>query len=159
MIQEKKAPLARAPIEPVLAPRRVYLLDDSRVTRAVLRRVILGAGGFDVVGESDEVGFALQDAPRHAPDVVVYDPFLDGNEGVHGLMRLGLRLPRTSIVVATADEERAVNELRIGGSIRALVSKDGDPAEFVRALRAAGDGAWFMCPRLAGRQRGRCCVL
>ncbi|MBI5362946.1 MAG: response regulator transcription factor [Planctomycetes bacterium] len=158
MIQEKKGPL-RATIEAPLVPRRVYLLDDSRVTRAALRRVIHEAGGFDVVGESDEVAFALKDAPHRAPDVIVFDPFLDGNEGVHGLMRLGLRLPRSSIVVATADEERAVSELRIGGSIRALVSKDGDPAEFVRALRAAGDGAWFMCPRLVGRQRGRCCVL
>lgn len=135
------------------------------MARAALRHMIQGAGGFDVVGEGSELDFALRDAPERAPDVIVLDPFhgrpsrfggLGGafdDEGAPSLERLSSMLPHSWLVVATSDEDRALSELQLGDPLRALVSKSGDPEEVVRALRAASDGAWFVCPRFAGRFR------
>lgn len=122
------------------------------MVRAALRRVIRSAGGFEVVGEGAAFELALEDAPRLGPDIIVFDPFYDGEAGIRGLARLSLHLPSSSILVATADEERAGSELQVGGNLRALVSKDGEPDDLVRGLRAACDGAWFVCPRIARRK-------
>lgn len=151
MIQAGRRQAFPATFEGERRVHRVYLFEACRMVRAALRRVIRDAGGFDVVGEGAALELALEDAPRLAPDIIVFDPFDDRDIGVGGLARLSMHLPSSSILVATAEEERAVNELRVGGSIRALVSKDGESADLVRGLRAAGDGAWFVCPRIARR--------
>lgn len=162
MVRSSPSSLLRTVLGTKGPPRRVYLLDESRMARAALRRMIQGAGGFDVVGEGARLEYALHDAPELEPDLIVLDPFhgiephtnaSQDDEGAPGLERLGALLPSSWLVVATSDEDRALNELQLGDPLRALVSKSGDPQEVVRALRAASDGAWFVCPRFAGRFR------
>jgi len=105
---------------------RVVLADDSQTVRAVLRRLLEGAG-FDVVGTAADGEEAVRLVLETAPDVVVLDldmPVLDGAEATRTLME---RDPRPIVILTSR----------------------ADPEEFRQAAGALAAGALEVVPKPA----------
>ena len=114
------------------APQRVLLLDDDRFMLAVLRDMLEGFGPFDVHAELDARS-ALEELPRHAPDLVICDlamPDMDGIEFLQAAAGLGFS-GRVILVSALADGLRdAATELaralglQVAGTFRKPVAAE-----------------------------------
>ncbi len=105
---------------------RVVLADDSQTVRAVLRRLLEGAG-FEVVGMAADGEEAVRVVLETAPDVVVLDldmPVLDGAEATRILME---RDPRPIVILTSR----------------------ADPEEFRQAAGALAAGALEIVPKPA----------
>lgn len=81
---------------------RVYLCDDERDYRVLLKAVLNAAEGMEVVGEGGDSGFCLADAVKHQPDVLLLDINMPGAQGIDALPQLLEALPNTAIIMLTS---------------------------------------------------------
>lgn len=127
----------------------VLLVDDHRLVRAGLRAIIEAAGDLTVVGEAAD-GRDLVDVVRDLePDVVLMDlsmPHVDGVEATAALREAGVDAP-VVVLTSFAESERVTAALSAGAV--GYLLKDSEPADVVRAIRAAADGQAPIDPRVA----------
>ncbi len=94
---------------------RVLVVDDSATVRAVMRRVLAGAGGLEVVGEAADGRQAVDLTLRLRPDVVVMDIDMPVMDGFAATERIMASCP-TPIVVVTSRVQRD----QVGTAFRAI---------------------------------------
>ena len=78
---------------------RVYLCDDQREYRAILRAVLTTQEGLDVVGEGGDGGFCAEDAAATQPDVVLLDVNMPGVNGLDAIHTLREEVPEAKIIM------------------------------------------------------------
>jgi two-component system, LytTR family, response regulator len=86
-------------------PLRVLIVDDEALSRARTRRLVEELGGAVIVGEAASVDEAERIARQAAPDVVLLDIQMPGEDGFALLPRLAMR---PAIVFVTAFDHYAV---------------------------------------------------
>jgi len=80
-------------------PLRTLIVDDEPLARARTRRLLGEIGGATIVGEAGSVEEAARVAAETAPDLVLLDIQMPGEEGFALLPRLA---PGTAVVFVTA---------------------------------------------------------
>ena len=118
---------------------RILIVDDHPLTRDALSS-LLGAGGFDVVGEAADGAAALELAHSLQPDLVLLDLSMPGLDGLSALPRLRAAAPGCEVVVLTASgtEENLLAAIR-GGAAGYLL-KSEPPERIVAFLRGVANG-------------------
>jgi two-component system LytT family response regulator len=86
-------------------PLRVLIVDDEPLARARARRMLAEVGGVEVAGEAGSVPEARDAVAALAPDVVLLDVQMPGEDGFALLEGLE---PRPAIIFATAFDHYAV---------------------------------------------------
>ena len=111
-------------------PVRVLIVDDSATVRAVVRRVLGHAAGFEIVGDASDGEAAVAAVLEEQPDVVLMDvemPRLDGFAATERIMAL----QPTPIVVLTSranrDHVHTAFEAMSRGAVE-MLAKPEDPA-------------------------------
>jgi two-component system, NarL family, response regulator NreC len=116
---------------------RVLLADDHPSLLAAIGRLI-ATNGNDVVGSVENGGRLLDEAIRLQPDIIVVDlhmPDLNGLEACRELTRL---LPRTRIIVISAEDDADVKRVVLAAGAFAFIEKAIVATDLLPALRAAG---------------------
>ena len=91
--------------DPAAPPLRILIVDDEPLARARTRRLLDEIGGATIVGEAGSVEEAARIAAETAPDLVLLDIQMPGEEGFALLPRLA---DRPAIVFVTAFDHYAV---------------------------------------------------
>jgi two-component system response regulator DegU len=81
---------------------RIYLCDDERDYRTLVKTILSTEDGMEVVGENGDSCGCLKDAAKYQPDVLLLDINMPGTNGIDALPRLQEAMPDTSIVVLTS---------------------------------------------------------
>src|SRR5438552_13018389 len=87
------------------APLRVLIVDDEPLARLRLRRLLGEVGGVEVVGEAGSAAEARPLVAAAAPDLVLLDIQMPGEDGFALLRSLD---PRPAVVFVTAYDRYAV---------------------------------------------------
>jgi DNA-binding NarL/FixJ family response regulator len=132
---------------------RVLLADDQGLVRAGFRALLDAQDGIEVVGEAADGDEAVREARRLLPDVVLMDirmPNLDGLAATR-LLASDERLRHVRVVILTTFDldEYVFDALRAGAS--GFLVKDTEPAELIRAVRAAVRGDALLSPGVTRR--------
>ena len=128
---------------------RVLIADDHAVVRQGLRTFLDLQADIDVVGEAADGEEAVAAAAEHAPDVILLDLVMPRLDGVGALKRLQGGRARTIVLTSFGDDDKLFAALRAGAA--GYLLKDVEPAELVRAIRAAHDGIAPLSPTIATR--------
>jgi DNA-binding NarL/FixJ family response regulator len=132
---------------------RVAVVDDQVLVRTGLRVLLQREPDLDLVGEAADGGAALSLIRRTRPDVVLLDIRMPGPDGLDVLRAVAAdpKLAGTRTVMMTTFErdEYVFAALRAGAS--GFVLKDSEPADLVRAVRAAAAGEALLSPSVARR--------
>lgn len=124
-------------------PVRLLLVDDQPLIRAGLHLFLAPHEGFEVVGEADHGGEALDLLAAVDCDVVVMDvrmPVMDGIEATRRIVAAGG--PPVLVLTTFGENETLVDALDAGASGFSL--KSAPPESLIDAVRAtAGGGAWI----------------
>ncbi|MFI5841517.1 response regulator [Catenuloplanes sp. NPDC051500] len=138
---------------------RVVVADDQALVRTGFR-MILTAGGVQVVAEAATGAEAIDAVRRTRPDVVLMDvrmPELDGLEATRRILSGTGEAPRI-IVLTTFDLDRYVYAALAAGASGFLL-KDVTPEHLVACVRMVRDGDALLAPtitrRLVARFAGR----
>jgi DNA-binding NarL/FixJ family response regulator len=128
----------------------VLLVDDHRMFLEGLRRILEGQGDLEVVGETDTVAGALEQARLLNPRVVLLDLGLKDGSGLDALPKLREACPAAAIVVLSGyGSENVLPALRQGA--RGFVSKDTASVDLLKAIRAVLRGEIWAEPQATGR--------
>lgn len=128
---------------------RVMLVDDQRLMREGLRRLIDFEADLEVVGEAGDGAEAEAVFEECRPDVVLMDIRMPVMDGVEATGRLLNRWPRARVVIVTTfdDDEFIFDGLRAGA--RGYLLKDVSGRELAEAIRTVAGGGALIEPSVA----------
>jgi DNA-binding NarL/FixJ family response regulator len=131
----------------------VLLADDQSLIRAGLRALIDAQPDLEVVAEAGDGDEAVRLVSEHVPDVVLMDIRMPDVDGIEATRRIAAveRLASVHVVILTTFEldEYVFEALRIGAS--GFLVKDTEPADLLRAVRAAAAGDALLSPSVTRR--------
>jgi DNA-binding NarL/FixJ family response regulator len=121
---------------------RVSVVEDDNVVREQLTHQLNRAHGFTCVSNHRSAEAALEEIPRHQPDVVLMDINLPKMSGIDCVRQLKGRLPRTQYVMLTVYEDADVifKSLLAGAVGYLLKGRTGSGAQVLEAVRDAATG-------------------
>jgi two-component system, NarL family, response regulator NreC len=130
---------------------RVVLADDHVLMRRSLRLLLDSEDDVEVVAEAADHASALRYLHGHEPDVLVFDLRMTNGSGIETVRALSERVPKTSIVVLTMQDDPSFAQRALSAGACAFVVKELADAELVDAVRAAAGGGEYVSPRVAAR--------
>ena len=105
---------------------RIYLCDDAREYRALLRAVLTTEEGLNVVGEGGDAGFCLGDAADAHPDVILLDVNMPGISGLDALPQLREKLPDTTVIMLSTAPAEQCEDAALERGATAYIQKPRD---------------------------------
>lgn len=130
---------------------RVLVVDDERLARKELRRLLAGHAHFEIVGEAADVDDGVAQAAALAPDLILLNVQMPGGSGFdlldalsevpeiifttgHGPCPADYLLKPINPLRLAAALERAAVRAGMGKKPRKLFIRDGDQCWFVRLM-------------------------
>ena len=130
---------------------KVAIVDDDEGIRASLAALIRRASNLKLTGDYANAETALQEIPRHPPNVVLMDINLPGMKGPECVRQLKAALPAVQFLMLTVyeDSDSLFNSLKAGAS--GYLLKRTASARLLEAIRDVHEGGSPMTPQLARR--------
>lgn len=119
------------------SPRRVLIVDDSMMSTRQLEQVLLGLGGYQIVGHARNGAEAIRLYCDLSPDVVCMDivmPLLDGLQALRSILQIDAAAKIIMVSSVGGARDRAIEALRLGA--KSVIAKPYDE----QAIRTALEG-------------------
>ena len=127
---------------------RLLLVDDHKLFRQGMRRLLELDDGVEVVGEADTGERALVEVGSKMPDVVLMDIRIPGLDGVEATRRLKEGYPEVNVIMLTSYAEEYVPEAIEAGASGYLLKSVGHE-ELSTAIRSVHSGEAVIDPSLS----------
>lgn len=134
-----------------MPPWRTLLVDDHALFREGLARLFAYQEDFEVVGEAADATGALEQAGALAPDLVLMDIDLPGDDGVTATRQLRDVLPAARVVMLTVHDDTRTLFSAIKAGAQGYLLKSIRSAELLQHLRGVMQGEAAISGRLAAR--------
>ena len=132
-------------------PIKVAIVEDERDIRECLTLLINGTDGYSCIGSYRSMEEAIEQLPRHLPDVLLSDIGLPGMNGIEGVRRLKERHPNLLVLMLTVyDDDERIFDAMCAGACGYLLKKT-PPARLLDSLREVVAGGAPMSPEVARR--------
>ena len=129
---------------------RVMLVDDHRLVRAGLKRVLTDLPDMQIVAEAGSGEESLELARQHQPDVVLMDINMPGIGGLEATRRLAQRYPSMKIIAVTMHTEEPYPSRLLAAGAAGYISKDSASDEVTAAIRRVHAGGHYVASDIAG---------
>ena len=92
---------------------KVLIVDDEKLARDRISRMLADVDGYDVVGEAGHGTQAVEECQRAQPDVVLMDIRMPGMDGLEAARHLMQMEEPPAVVFCTAYEEHAIEAFNV----------------------------------------------
>jgi DNA-binding NarL/FixJ family response regulator len=116
--------------------KRILVVDDSAVTRSMVRQLFKSATDCEIAGEAANGRDAIAKAAFSKPDLIILDlnmPVMSGLGAAPFLRRL---LPGVCLILFTVHQGQEIERLAHNAGIQLVVSKDNAATELVPRAQA-----------------------
>ncbi|MBH0164062.1 response regulator transcription factor [Fictibacillus sp. 7GRE50] len=127
---------------------RIAIIDDHRLFREGVKRILDMEDQFSVVAEGDDGSEAENIVRDHNPDVVLMDINMPNINGVEATRRLVEKSPGTKVIILSIhdDETYVSHAVQTGASGYLLKEMDAD--SLIEAVRVVADGGAYLHPKI-----------
>lgn len=129
---------------------KIMLVDDHRLVRAGLKRVLAEAVDMEVIAEASSGEEALEMIRTKLPDVVLMDINMPGVGGLETTRRMMQRLPQLKIIVVSMHLEEPYPSRMLAAGACGYISKDSAADEVISAIRRVWSGGHYVAADVAG---------
>lgn len=130
---------------------RLLIVDDHRLVRDGLMKLLQSVSGFEVVGEAGDGFEAVDKAAKLAPCIVLMDISLPGLSGLEATRLIKRDLPSVEVIALSASE----SEDDILGAVRAgakgYILKDANPSAVFSQIRQVAAGGVALSEEMAAK--------
>ncbi len=129
---------------------RIFVVDDHEIFRDGLRLLIDAADDMTLVGEAESGADVLSKLAETAPDLILMDIHMPGENGIEVTRRVKQQYPDMIVVMLTMfeDDKSVFAAMRAGAS--GYILKGIKHGEMLQMLRLAASGGAVFSPRIAG---------
>ncbi len=114
---------------------KVLLVDDHRLVRAAVARIIQDDKGIEIAGEAASGEEAVDFVRDRKPDVVIMDLFMPGMGGMEATRRILRQRPETRVIALSACAERPFPEQMLKIGALGYLTKSASPNDVITAIR------------------------
>ena len=130
---------------------KILIADDHPVVRMGIRGMLDGEPDFEVVGEAENGGEAVEMVAKLRPDVVLMDLRMPNMDGVAATEKITKDHPETRILVLTTYESDADILRAIETGATGYLLKDTPKEDLFAAIRTVAKGESPLAPAVASR--------
>jgi DNA-binding NarL/FixJ family response regulator len=130
--------------------KRVAIIDDHPIVRVGVRLMVEAEAGLSCVGEAGSVSDAFVLVEAQAPDMVVLDLWMGGNDGLELVRNLHAIAPEMDILVYSMNDELIYGPRVLRAGAMAYVMKDSGLPELSKAITVVCEGGRYLSERLSG---------
>lgn len=134
-----------------MPPIRVLVVDDHRLFREGLRRILASHDDMEVVGLAADGQEAIEQARLHRPDVILMDVKMPGTDGVAATRAVREVVPDVRVVMLTVSERDEDLFGAIKAGARGYLLKSVHEEQLLEAIRQVHRGEAVLSPQLAAR--------
>jgi DNA-binding NarL/FixJ family response regulator len=134
-----------------MPPWRLLLVDDHALFREGLTSLLSYQDDFTVVGEAEDAQSALAQARALAPDIVLMDIELPGEDGVSTTQQLKMEMPAVTVVMLTVHDDSQTLFEAIKAGAQGYLVKNVRSWELLERLRGLAQGEAAISRRMAAR--------
>ncbi|MDE2367771.1 MAG: response regulator transcription factor [Burkholderiales bacterium] len=124
----------------------LLLVDDHRIFRAGMVRLVSDEPDIRVAGEAGDGASALAMIRAHRYDVVLMDINMGARNGLDTLTALRAEQPRLPVIMLSMYVESQYARLALKLRANAYLSKDTSPEELMAAVRHVAGGGVYVSP-------------
>ncbi|MFC4557534.1 response regulator [Virgibacillus kekensis] len=127
---------------------RIVLIDDHKLFREGVKRILEFEPSFEVVAEGDDGLVASKLVKEHNPDVVLMDINMPNMNGVQATADLVRHFPSTSVIILSIhdDESYVTHALKTGA--RGYLLKEMDSNSLIEAIKVVSEGGSYLHPKV-----------
>ncbi|SFF67834.1 two component transcriptional regulator, LuxR family [Halobacillus alkaliphilus] len=127
---------------------RIVLIDDHKLFREGVKRILDFETSFEVVAEGDDGSSALQLIDEYMPDVVLMDINMPSMNGVEATAEITKRNPDLKVIILSIhdDENYVTHALKTGAQGYLLKEMDSDA--LIEAIKVVGEGGSYLHPKV-----------
>jgi len=114
--------------------KKILVVDDSAMSRRMLRRIVESAG-YEVV-EADEGAAGLEQYFLEKPDLVFLDLTMKDMYGLDVLEKLRELDAEARVIIASADIQDSTREMVAAAGANAFINKPLSPEKVLQALKS-----------------------
>jgi diguanylate cyclase (GGDEF)-like protein len=116
---------------------RLLVADDDPVSRLMLGAIVKREPDFELVGEAEDAGQAIELALRRRPDVVLLDVDMPGGGGARAAVQIREELPDVRIVAISADDSGSSQYDMMRAGAVGFLAKGASDDEILRVIRSS----------------------
>ena len=127
---------------------RLLLVDDHSLFRRGLKALLDQDDRFEVSAEAGDVGEALRQLAREAPDVILLDNHLPGVRGVDAIPSLKEAAPRARVLMLTVSEDAQDLSAALQAGADGYLLKTVESDQLCEAIVRSLDGKSVVSPEM-----------
>jgi two-component system response regulator DegU len=130
---------------------RILLIDDHKIFREGVKRVVEMEDDFTVVGEGGDGSEALELVKQLNPDVILMDinmPKMNGVEATEAILK---HSPESKIIILSIHDEEAYVYKTLQSGANGYLLKEMDIDSLVEAIRVVSRGGAYVHPKVTGK--------
>ncbi|AKG03888.1 MULTISPECIES: response regulator [Salimicrobium] len=127
---------------------KILLVDDHKLFREGVRRILEFEEDFEVVGEGDDGTVAIDLITEHQPDVVLMDINMPKRNGIETTAEVTERFPELKVIILSIhdDENYVTHALKTGA--QGYLLKEMDSESLIEAIRVVSGGGSYLHPKI-----------
>jgi len=130
---------------------RILLIDDHRIFREGVKKVVELEPEFDVVGEANDGIEAIEKVRELHPDVILMDinmPRLNGVEATEEILKTN---PEAKIIILSIHDEEAYVFKTLQSGASGYLLKEMDVDSLIEAITVVAKGGSYVHPKVTGK--------
>jgi two-component system invasion response regulator UvrY len=129
----------------------ILIVDDHRLVRIGLRRLLGDIKGIKVVGEAGNGEDAAQMVKDLKPDIVLMDIHMPGIGGLEATRKILRIAPKIKVIVVTVYGEEPFPSRLLKAGAAGYITKGASLDEMAQAIRTVQSGQRYLSPQVAQR--------
>lgn len=127
---------------------RIVLIDDHKLFREGVKRILDMEENFEVVAEGDDGQDAVGLIETHQPDVVLMDINMPNINGVEATRRLVEKFPDIKVIILSIHDDEAYVTHAVQTGASGYLLKEMDADALIDAVKVVADGGAYLHPKV-----------
>lgn len=126
----------------------IALIDDHKLFREGVKRILSYEPAFDVIAEADDGSEAKSLIEEHEPDVVLMDINMPEVNGIEATRELIEHFPNTKIIILSIHEDETYVTHALQSGAQGYLLKEIDTESLMEAIKVVHDGGSYLHPKV-----------